>query len=62
MPVIIVEMFEGRTPEQKEQLVQLLTEGCIKALTVPSEAVQVVLHDVPRSNWGIAGVIQTPKK
>jgi len=58
MPVVIVEMYEGRTEEQKRKLVRALTMGCVDTLRVPESAVQVIIHDVPRINWGIAGETQ----
>lgn len=54
MPVVIVEMWEGRSLDQKRQLVEGIT-SCFTAIGVPREAVQVVLKDNPKENWGIAG-------
>jgi len=58
MPIVIIEMWEGRTEEQKRQLVHVLTQGCVDTLHCPESAVQVILHEVSRSNWGIAGELQ----
>ena len=54
MPVIIVEMWEGRTVEQKRQLVEGIT-SVFNNIGTPSEAVQVILKDNPKHNWAIAG-------
>ncbi len=55
MPVIEVKMFAGRTHEQKARLVHKLTEGVMEVLGVEAESVRVIIHDVPRENWAIAG-------
>jgi 4-oxalocrotonate tautomerase len=54
MPVVIVEMWEGRTVEQKKQLVEGITSAITK-LGIPPEAVQVIIKDNPKHNWGMAG-------
>ena len=54
MPVIIVEMWEGRTVEQKRQLVEGIT-SVFNNIGTPSEAVQVILKDNPKHNWATAG-------
>ena len=54
MPVVIVEMWEGRTLEQKRQLIESITEDFVKIGT-RREAVQIILKDNAKHNWGIAG-------
>ena len=54
MPVVIVEMWEGRTIEQKKQLVESITSSFVQIGT-PAEAVQVVIKDNPKHNWAIGG-------
>ena len=54
MPVVIVEMWEGRTIEQKKQLVEGITAAFTKIGTRP-EALQIILKDNPKHNWGKAG-------
>lgn len=55
MPVIEVKMFAGRTREQKARLVRNLTEGTIEALGVAAESVRVIIYDIPKEHWAIAG-------
>jgi 4-oxalocrotonate tautomerase len=54
MPVVIVEMWAGRTPEQKIKLVKGLTEAFVQIGT-PAEAVQIILKDNAKSCWAISG-------
>jgi 4-oxalocrotonate tautomerase len=54
MPVVIVEMWEGRTTEQKEKLIKGITKAFEEIGTKP-EALHVILHDVPKTNWGTKG-------
>ncbi len=54
MPVVTVEMWEGRTIEQKRQLVEGITASFAKIGT-PPEAVQIIIKDNPKHNWATAG-------
>ena len=61
MPTIHVEMFEGRTQEQKQALVTALTEATVKSLGSAPEAVEIVLIEVKKSNWASGGVFWSDK-
>lgn len=54
MPVVIVEMWEGRTVDQKRKLVEGIT-ATFEGIGVPADALQVVINDVPKHNWGMGG-------
>jgi 4-oxalocrotonate tautomerase len=60
MPVVIVEMWEGRTIEQKKKLVKGLTEAFVEIGTAP-ESVQIILKDNPKSCWAKAGKLCSEK-
>ncbi len=60
MPLVIVEMWEGRTIEQKKQLVEGITSVFVKSGT-PVEAVQIILKDNPKHNWAIGGKLASEK-
>jgi 4-oxalocrotonate tautomerase len=54
MPVVIVEMWQGRTEEQKAKLIKGVTKA-FQDIGVPPERLQIIIHDVPKSNWGTSG-------
>lgn len=54
MPVVTVEMWAGRTIEQKRQLIKGITSA-ITDIGVPAEAIQIIIKDNPKHNWGIGG-------
>ena len=60
MPLIVVEMYEGRTPEQKKKLVENLTEAFTKIGT-PAEAVQIILNEHSKSSWGHGGKLASER-
>jgi 4-oxalocrotonate tautomerase len=55
MPTLRVEMFAGRTPEQKSALARELTEATVRALGVPASSVEILFYDVERGNWAMGG-------
>ncbi|WP_363246956.1 4-oxalocrotonate tautomerase [Reyranella sp.] len=55
MPMINVQMFEGRTIEQRRALAKELTEGTCRALGCTPDAVQIILTDIKKENWAEAG-------
>ena len=55
MPMITVQMFEGRTAEQRRKLAKELTDATCRALGVTPDSVQIILTDVKKENWAEAG-------
>lgn len=61
MPTIRVEMFEGRTAEQKRQLVKAVTEAVVQTLGSKPEGVDVILYEIRKSEWATGGVLWSDK-
>lgn len=61
MPTIRVEMFEGRTEEQKRAYAKALTEATVKVLGGSPEAVDILFYDLKRSDWATGGVLWSDK-
>ena len=55
MPVVKVEWLEGRTPQQKAQLTEAITNAFVAIAQVPKEQVWIVFRDVKRSDWAMSG-------
>lgn len=54
MPVVIVEMHEGRTLAQKKQLAEGITSEFVKIGAAP-EKVTIIFRDIPKHNWSTGG-------
>jgi len=61
MPTIHVELFEGRTPQQKAALAKELTDACVRVLGGSADAIDVVYRDVARHDWATGGVLWSDK-
>jgi 4-oxalocrotonate tautomerase len=62
MPTLRVDLMEGRTIEQKKELVKALTEAVVKTLGGSPESVDVLLYDIKRHDWATGGVLWSEKK
>ncbi|MEM2026192.1 MAG: 2-hydroxymuconate tautomerase [Candidatus Bathyarchaeia archaeon] len=54
MPVVIVEMWAGRTEEQKAAVIRGITK-VFEDIGIKPEHVQVIIHEIPKNNWGVGG-------
>ncbi len=55
MPTIHVELFAGRTVDQKRALAQALTEATVRTLGGSAASVDVIFSDVQRHDWATGG-------
>lgn len=55
MPIVRIEMWAGRPAETKKKLIENVTKTVCDTVGCPSEAVTVVITDIPKENWGQAG-------
>lgn len=61
MPTVTVQMWEGRSEEQKREMVKAITKAMVETTGTVKEAVQVIIYDVPKVNWGIGGELCSDK-
>ena len=57
MPVVTVQLWEGRTLEQKRALVAAITEALVEYAGANPDDLHVILQEIPHENWGRAGVL-----
>ena len=55
MPTIHIEMFEGRTHEQKKKLVEEITRVTCETLGNKPDSVDIIITDIKRENWATGG-------
>ena len=56
MPFAQIYLLEGRSEAQKRALIEKVTQAIVEAVDAPQQNVRVWIHDMPKENWGIAGV------
>jgi len=59
MPVIQITMSQGRSVEQKRELIQVLTKETARIMKTRDEKIRILIYEVSKENWGNAGVLGT---
>ncbi|WP_448011843.1 2-hydroxymuconate tautomerase [Bacillus altitudinis] len=55
MPIITVQMLEGRTDEQKRALVEKVTDAVIETTGAEAEKVSVIIEEMKKEHYAVAG-------
>lgn len=58
MPIVTVEMWLGRSTDQKRLLIEGITDVFVKIGT-PKEKVTIILKDNPKFNWAKGGKLSS---
>jgi 4-oxalocrotonate tautomerase len=58
MPVVTIEWYEGRTPEQKREIAEKLTQLLVDVGSTSADQVWIRFVDSPRSDWAMSGELQ----
>ncbi|MCL4428002.1 MAG: 4-oxalocrotonate tautomerase family protein [Deltaproteobacteria bacterium] len=61
MPFVSVKMLEGRTKEQKKNLIKSITKSVSKSLSIDENSVWVVVEEFPADEWGLGGELACDK-
>ena len=56
MPLVKIYLWKGRDKEKKKELIKKVTSVVVDAIDCSAEAVQVIINEVDKDNWGIGGV------
>ncbi len=57
MPIVRVEMWPGRTHEQKQKLAKAIPDAMVEIGKTTPEATLIVFEDVDKSNWAQSGIL-----
>ncbi|MDR5868419.1 2-hydroxymuconate tautomerase [Halomonas koreensis] len=62
MPIVNIQLIEGRTAEQKEALIERVTAACVESIDCTPESVRILLSDVATQDFGVAGESVTKRR
>ena len=62
MPVVTVQMWTGRSAQQKKALVRAITDAMVNHAGAKPDNLHVILQEVPKENWALAGVMGDERK
>lgn len=55
MPIIQVNMLEGRSTAEKRALVAALTDAVVESLGSDPQSVRIMIHELAAENYALAG-------
>ena len=58
MPIVTIEWYDGRSPEQKREIAEKLTDLLVEVGKTQREHVWIRFVDSPKSEWAMGGEIQ----
>lgn len=61
MPIIRVEMFEGRDIAKKRELAKALTDEMVRVTGVGEASVNVIIDEIKKENWAAGGALYADK-
>lgn len=59
MPIVQVELLEGRTHEQLAKMVKDITDVIVEDAGASREAVHVILREMPKDHYPVGGVLKS---
>lgn len=60
MPIVHVNVWEGFGREKAKTVIRNITRVFVD-LGIPANAVEVIVHEIPKSHWGIGGELASEK-
>jgi len=55
MPTVHVEMFPGRTNDQKQRMAKAMTDAFVEICGATPQSVHVIFCDIEKNNWAVGG-------
>ena len=56
MPIVTINMLEGRQPEKKTELIKRVTEVISEVLDSPPERIRIIINEMKNEDYGIGGL------
>jgi 4-oxalocrotonate tautomerase len=55
MPLVEISLWPGRGPDVKARIMREVTDAVARTIGAPPEAVEVIIRETPKTDWGIGG-------
>ncbi|AFQ44591.1 2-hydroxymuconate tautomerase [Desulfosporosinus meridiei] len=61
MPIVQIDLLEGRTLDQKRLLVEKVTQAITESTGAPPESISIIIRDMLKENYAKAGKLASDK-
>ena len=62
MPIVRIDLLEGRTQEQKRLMVEIVTQAIVESTGAKPESVSIIIQDLNKGNYAAGGVLASDKE
>lgn len=62
MPVVTVQLWPGKSREQKKNMARAITDAIVSQGAIQAQAIHIVFQEVSRDNWADGGVLADEPK
>lgn len=56
MPLVHIDLMEGRSPDRIERMIAAVSEAIARSLDAPIESVRIVVNEMKPHQYGIGGL------
>ena len=57
MPIVTIELIEGRSVEQKREMARKITETIVEITKIQQDAVEIIFNDIKKENYSKGGLL-----
>lgn len=55
MPIVKIDMWNGRDKDTKRKLIQSVSKAVSESLGIPVARIHIIINDVEKDDWGLDG-------
>ncbi len=59
MPILQIEMLEGRSIDQKRAMVKKVTEALVETINCKPEAVKIMMREIKKEHLATGGILKS---
>ena len=59
MPIVQIELLEGRTLEQKRAMAKKVTAALVETINCKPEAVKIIMRELKKEHLATAGILKS---
>ncbi len=62
MPVVHINLYEGKSVEAKKKIAAAVTEAFVKSMGISPELVKIMIHELSKENFATGGILDSERK